>query len=88
MTLFFNEKNEKVRFQNGQMATAAVTFASQQQTAVALHLDFSHHIGAAVQLLTPACQYLKEEKNRGRDIQDIFTQVRETKKGTSPFYLS
>ncbi|CAN0060269.1 unnamed protein product, partial [Sphacelaria rigidula] len=36
--------------------------------------DFSHHIGAAVQLLTPSCQFLAEEKNKGREILDIFTQ--------------
>lgn len=36
--------------------------------------DFSHHIGAAVQLLTPSCQYLLEEKNRNREVRDIFTQ--------------
>ncbi|CAM9265978.1 unnamed protein product [Pylaiella littoralis] len=36
--------------------------------------DFSHHIGAAVQLLTPSCQFLHKEKDRTRPILDIFTQ--------------
>ncbi|CAN0152582.1 unnamed protein product [Ectocarpus sp. 6 AP-2014] len=36
--------------------------------------DFSHHIGAAAQLLTPSCQFLHKEKDRSRAILDIFTQ--------------
>eukprot|EP00904_Undaria_pinnatifida_P011760 jgi/Undpi1/7714/HiC_scaffold_23.g10187.m1 len=36
--------------------------------------DFSHHIGAAVQLLTPSCQFLHKETDRTRPILDIFTQ--------------
>lgn len=42
--------------------------------------DFSHHIGAAVQLLTPACKYLHKEDRR-KKILDIFTQVRDAQEG-------
>ncbi|CAM9396375.1 unnamed protein product [Discosporangium mesarthrocarpum] len=36
--------------------------------------DFSHHIGASAQLLTPACKYLYAQRNRDRPVLDIFTE--------------